>query len=114
MLLQHLAWDYRRNRSSDNKFQIGEQTWAGQSIIQLPDLFLLKATVQINEVDISKINKNLKVEIRPDAFSDASSLEVLTLLQTSAINKDRSSKIKFSPVEILLNETNKTCFLALP
>ena len=96
-----------RNRSSDNKFQIGEQTWAGQSIIQLPDLSSLKATVQINEVDISKINKNLKVEIRPDAFSDSIFTGSVNSIANLAINKDRSSKIKVFPVEILLNETNK-------
>ena len=96
-----------RNRSSDNKFQIGEQTWAGQSIIQLPDLSSLKATVQINEVDISKINKNLKVEIRPDAFSDSIFTGSVNSIANLAINKDRSSKIKVFPVEIILNETNK-------
>ena len=96
-----------RNRSSDNKFQIGDQTWAGQSIIQLPDLSSLKATVQINEVDISKISKNLKVEIRPDAFSDSIFSGRVNSIANLAVNKDRSSKIKVFPVEILLNETNK-------
>lgn len=96
-----------RNRSSNNKFQIGDQTWAGQSIIQLPDLSSLKATVQINEVDIAKINKNLKVEIKPDAFSDSIFTGRVGSIANLAVNKDRSSKIKVFPVEILLNKTDK-------
>jgi HlyD family secretion protein len=96
-----------RNRSSDNKFQIGDQTWAGQTVIQLPDLSSLKATVQINEVDIAKINKDLQVEIKPDAFSDSTFTGNVSSIANLAINKERSSKIKVFPVEILLNETNK-------
>ncbi len=96
-----------RNRSTNNKFQIGEQVWAGQSIIQLPDLTSLKATVQINEVDIAKISKNLKVEIKPDAFSDSTFTGTVKSIANLAINKERSSKIKVFPVEITLNETDK-------
>lgn len=96
-----------RNRSSNNKFQIGDQTWAEQSIIQLPDLSSLKAIVQINEVDIAKIRKNLKVEIKPDAFSDSTFTGSVGSIANLAVNKERSSKIKVFPVEILLNETNK-------
>lgn len=96
-----------RNWSSNNKFQIGDQTWAGQSIIQLPDLSSLKATVQINEVDIAKISKNLKVEIKPDAFSDSIFTGNIGSIANLAVNKERSSKIKVFPVEVLVNETDK-------
>ena len=96
-----------RNRSSNNKFQIGDQTWAGQPIIQLPDLSSLKASVQINEVDIAKINKNLKVEIKPDAFSDSTFTGTVGSIANLAVNKERSSKIKVFPVEVMLNETDK-------
>lgn len=96
-----------RNRSSNNKFQIGDQCWAGLPIIQLPDLSALKATVQINEVDIAKITRGLKVEIKPDAFSDSIFTGKVNTIANLAVNKERSSKIKVFPVEILLNETDK-------
>lgn len=96
-----------RNRSSNNKFQIGDQCWGGLAIIQLPDLTGLKATVQINEVDIAKITKGLKVEIKPDAFSDSIFSGNVNTIANLAVNKERSSKIKVFPVEILLNETDK-------
>ncbi len=96
-----------RNRSSNNKFQIGDQCWGGLPLIQLPDLSSLKAIVQINEVDIAKISKGLRVEIRPDAFSDSIFTGKVETIANLAVNKERSSKIKVFPVEILLNETDR-------
>ncbi len=96
-----------RNRSTNNKFQIGDQCWAGLPIIQLPDLSSLKATVQINDVDISKISKGLEVQIKPDAFSDSTFTGKVNSVANLAINKERSTKIKVFPVEILVNEADK-------
>jgi len=96
-----------RNWNTGNKFQIGDQCWAGFPLIQLPDLTGLKATVKINEVDIAKVSKNLKVEIKPDAFSDSIFTGTVNSIANLAVNKDGSSKIKVFPVEILVNSTNK-------
>lgn len=96
-----------RNWSSGNKFQIGDQCWGGFPLIQLPDLATLKAIVRINEVDVAKISKGLKVEIKPDAFSDSTFTGTVSTVANLAVNKDGSSKIKVFPVEILLNESNK-------
>ncbi|MDR2057547.1 MAG: HlyD family efflux transporter periplasmic adaptor subunit [Dysgonamonadaceae bacterium] len=95
-----------RNWSSNNKFQVGDQCWSGFPIIQLPDLSTLKATVKINEVDIAKISKNLKVEIKPDAFSDSIFSGSVTSVANLAVNKDENSKLKVFPVEILIDGTN--------
>ena len=96
-----------RNWSNNNKFQIGDQCWSGFPIIQLPDMSSLKATVKINEVDIAKISKELKVEIKPDAFSDSVFSGTVNSVANLAVNKDNSSKIKVFPVEILINGSNK-------
>lgn len=96
-----------RNWSSRNKYQVGDQCWSGNLLIQLPDLSSLKAIVNINEVDIAKIKKGLEVEIKPDAFSDSIFTGVVSSVANLAINKEGSSKIKVFPVEILINQTNK-------
>ncbi len=96
-----------RNWSSGNKFQVGDQCWAGSPLIQLPDLSALKATVNINEVDIAKIIKGLRVEIKPDAFSDSIFTGSVNAVANLAINKEKSTKIKVFPVEILINEADK-------
>lgn len=95
------------NWSSGNKFQIGDQCWSGFPLIQLPDLSSLKATVKINEVDIAKITKGLDVEIKPDAFSDSIFTGRVNAVANLAVNKNKDSRVKVFPVEILINETNK-------
>ncbi|MDD3321589.1 MAG: efflux RND transporter periplasmic adaptor subunit [Paludibacter sp.] len=95
------------NWSTGNKFQIGDQCWAGFPLILLPDLTALRANVKINEVDISKIIKGLKVEIKPDAFSDSLFSGEVTSVANLAVDKDNKSKIKVFPVEIKINEINE-------
>lgn len=92
----------RRNWSSDAKFQAGDQVWSGFPMIELPDLTELKAEVLINEVDISKVQRGLKVEIRPDAFSDSIYQGEVIAVANLAISKDNKSKIKVFPVEVLI------------
>ena len=96
-----------RNWSSGNKFQIGDQCWSGFPLIQLPDLAALKATVRINEVDISKITRGLSVEIKPDAFSDSIFQGEVNTVANLAVNKEGSTKIKVFPVGILINGTSE-------
>jgi len=96
-----------RNGSSSAKFQIGDQCWSGQPLIQLPNMNQLKATVQINEVDISKVTKGLKVEIKPDAFSDSVYIGEVMTVANLAVNKEGSSKIKVFPVDILIKDSSK-------
>jgi multidrug efflux pump subunit AcrA (membrane-fusion protein) len=96
-----------RNWNSGNKFQVGDQCWSGFPVIQLPDLSKLKAVVQINEVDIAKISKGLRVEVKPDAFSDSVFTGTVNTVANLAVNKDGSTKIKAFPVEVFINETNK-------
>ncbi len=95
-----------KNWSTGNKYQVGEQCWPGMPLIQLPDLSALKATVKVNEVDISKITKGLKVEIKPDAFSNSKFTGTVTSVANLAVNKDNKSKVKVFPVEININETS--------
>jgi len=96
-----------RNWSSQNKFQVGDQTYTGNPLISLPDLSQLKAIVRINEVDIAKIITGLDVEVRPDAFSDSKFTGVVKEVANLAVNKTGSTKIKVFPVAIYLNETDK-------
>lgn len=95
------------NWSTNSKFQMGDQCWSSQQLIQLPDLSKVKAKVNINEVDISKVTKGLKVQVRPDAFSDSTFTGYVATVANLAQNKDNKSSIKVFPVEIVINEYNK-------
>lgn len=95
------------NWSTGNKFQVGDQCWSGFPLIQLPDLSALRANVKINEIDIAKISKGLKVEIKPDAFTDSVFHGEVSSVANLAVNKDNKSKVKVFPVEISINGTDE-------
>ena len=96
-----------RNHSTNSKYQAGDQCWSKQQLIQLPDLSKLKAKVNINEVDISQVTKGLRVQIRPDAFSDSIFTGTVTTVANLAQNKDNNSKIKVFPIEIVIDQYYK-------
>lgn len=95
------------NWSTDSKFAAGDQCWGGQQLIQLPDLSKVKAKVNINEVDISLISQGQRVEVKPDAFSDSIFTATVERVANLATNKDRKSKIKVFPTEVVIDQYHK-------
>lgn len=59
---------YEENWSNGRKIEKGSQLWPNQPIMQIPDLSAMQSTTQINEVDISRIKKAQKVNVKLDAF----------------------------------------------
>lgn len=92
-----------QNNTTGLKFQEGDQVWKGQPMIELPNLNELKAAIKINEVDIAKITKGQRVIIRPDAFSDSLYFGHIQTVANLAVNKERNSRIKVFPVDVLIN-----------
>ena len=84
-----------------------DQMWPNNTLMQLPNLSKLKTKININEVDISYITRDLRVEVKPDAFSDSTFTGRVIHVANLAVNKDNNSNIKVFPVEILLDQTNK-------
>lgn len=97
----------KENWSTDEKWAVGEQPWSGEPLINLPDLSELKVETEVNEVDISKIKKGQKVEVKLDAFSDTVYRGEVISVAGLAKYKRRNSKIKVFPVEILLDKASK-------
>lgn len=98
----------KKNWSTNNKWQVGDQTWGGSSMIDLPDMRQLKIVADINEIDISKIKLDQLVEIKLDAFSDSSFTGKVIMIATLAVSKDeKKQKVKVFPVEILVNRASK-------
>ena len=97
----------RTNWTTKSKWQVGDQIWSGNPMINLPDLSELKVNVDINEVDISKISVGQKVEIRLDAFTDTTFEGKVIKVANLAGFKDNDSKIKVFPIEILIKGTSE-------
>jgi Multidrug resistance efflux pump len=98
----------RRNWSTGNKWQVGDQTWSGNAMIDLPDLSLLKVTAKISEIDISKIRLKQRAFIRLDAFADTVFTGNVSAIANLAVNKNyNNQKIKVFPTEVLVDGMSK-------
>ncbi len=97
----------RKNWFTGNKWQVGDQPWSGNPLIDLPDLSELMVEAEISEIDISKVQVDQKVEIKLDAFSDTVFTGKITSIANLAQLKGDDSKIKVFPVEILLDNTSE-------
>jgi HlyD family secretion protein len=89
------------------KYQVNDQVYSGWPLIGLPDLSSMKAVVEINEVDISKIDTTQTALIRLDAAPDTSFHGHVVEIATLARNKKRNSKVKVFDATILLNENDE-------
>jgi len=85
---------YEINWSSNRKIQIGDTPWSGMPIISLPDLSAMESVTSVNEVDVSKIAKGLKVLVKLDAFQDSTFEGVIGNVASLGRAKERNSTIK--------------------
>jgi multidrug efflux pump subunit AcrA (membrane-fusion protein) len=90
----------KENWMTSQKWGVGDQPYAGTTLIELPDLTEMMAEVNISEVDVAKITTGLTVEIKPDAYSDTVFSGKVIAIANLAQNKDAKSKIKIFPVKI--------------
>jgi hypothetical protein len=95
------------NFMTNQKWAVSDQVYSGTILIELPDLNKMMAEVKINEVDISKIVPGLKVEIKPDAYSDLTYTGKVETVANLAQNKDYKSKIKVFPIQIMIDNDTK-------
>jgi multidrug efflux pump subunit AcrA (membrane-fusion protein) len=93
------------NWMSGLKWQIGDQPYSGTKLIELPDLTEMLAEININEVDVSKIQPGLKAYVTSDAYSDTSYAGEIISVANLAQNKDSRSNIKVFPVQIKIHGT---------
>lgn len=85
---------YETNWSTGRKIAVGDQPWPGMTLISLPDLSAAQVVISVNEMDISKVKVNQKVEITPDAFPDKKfSGKIFTVSQIGS-EKGMGSNVK--------------------
>ncbi|HUU30019.1 MAG TPA: efflux RND transporter periplasmic adaptor subunit [archaeon] len=97
----------RESWVTDNKYQVDDQVHPGWPLINLPDLSSMKATVEISEVDISKLDLGQSAKVRADVYPDTSFRGHILEIATLARNKKRNSKVKVFDTTILLDENDE-------
>ncbi len=93
----------RDNFTTGQKWNAGDQPFSGTALVELPDLSAMRATLAVNEVDVSKVAPGQRVEIRPDAFSDSLFTGTIESVANLARNRDARSSIKVFPVQVRLD-----------
>lgn len=58
------------NRRENRKFQVGDSTWPGSVVVELPDLSQMRVDARLWDVDDGRIRPGLQVRVTLDAFPE--------------------------------------------
>jgi HlyD family secretion protein len=91
--------------SEQRKPQVGDQVWANQPLIILPDISRMVVETKVRETDIHKVERNQKVTVRVEAYPDLRLTGAVTLVGTLAQEEKERRGAKFFSVQVLVNES---------
>jgi HlyD family secretion protein len=91
--------------SEQRKPQVGDQVWANQPLLILPDISKMVVESRIRETDIHKVEQNQNVRVRVEAYPDLRLTGRVTLVGTLAQEEKDRRGTKFFGVTIQLNES---------
>ena len=93
-----------KTKWNGEKFQIGENVWSGQPILDIPDLNTIRAEAFVPEVDIGKIKLGQRVEITIDALPGKPYTGKVKQMDTLVRQKAWDIQNKILSVEIELDQ----------
>ena len=93
-----------KTKWNGEKFQVGENVWSGQPIIDIPDLKTIRAEAFVPEVDIGKIKLDQRAEITIDAFPGKAYTGKVKKMDTLVRQKAWDIQNKILSVEIELDQ----------
>ncbi len=85
--------------------QVGDQVWANQPLLILPDISKMVVETKVRETDIHKVERNQKVSVRVDAYPDLRLTGEVTLVGTLAKEEKERRGAKFFGVTVQINES---------
>jgi HlyD family secretion protein len=91
--------------SEQRKPQVGDQVWANQPLLILPDISKMVVETKIRETDIHKVERNQRVVIRTEAYPDLKLSGAVTLVGTLAQEEKDRRGTRFLGVTIQVNES---------
>jgi HlyD family secretion protein len=92
--------------SEQRKPQVGDQVWANQPLLILPDISKMVVETKVRETDIHKVEKNQKVRIHVEAYPDLELSGTVTLIGTLAQEEKERRGAKFFGVTVQVNESD--------
>jgi len=91
--------------SEQRKPQVGDQVWANQPLLILPDISRMVVESQVRETDIHKVERNQKVTVRVDAYPELRLTGRVTLVGTLAQEERERRGAKYFGITVELNES---------
>jgi HlyD family secretion protein len=85
--------------------QVGDQVWANQPLLILPDISKMVVETKVRETDIHKIEQNQEVRVRVDAYPDLRLTGAVTRIGTLAREEKERRGAKFFGVTIQIHES---------
>jgi len=89
--------------SEQRKPQVGDQVWANQPLLILPDISKMVVESRVRETDIHKVERNQGVKVRVPAYPDLKLTGVVTLVGTLAQEEKERRGAKFFGVTIQID-----------
>jgi HlyD family secretion protein len=90
--------------SEQRKPQVGDQVWANQPLIILPDIQRMVVETRVRETDVHKVERNQKVAVRVEAYPDLRLTGAVTLVGTLAQEEKERRGTKFFSVTVQIKE----------
>ena len=91
--------------SERRKPQVGDQVWANQPLLILPDISRMVVETRVRETDIHKVERNQKVTVRVEAYPALQLTGAVTLVGTLAEEEKDRRGTKFFSVTVQVNES---------
>lgn len=85
--------------------QVGDQVWANQPLLILPDISKMVVKTKVRETDIHKVEQNQEVSVRVDAYPDLRLTGAVTLVGTLAREEKERRGAKFFGVTVQIHES---------
>jgi HlyD family secretion protein len=92
--------------SEQRKPQVGDQVWANQPLLILPDISKMVVETKVRETDIHKVERNQNVAVRVQAYPDLKLTGQVTLVGTLAQEEKERRGVKFFGVTVQIKESD--------
>lgn len=91
--------------SEQRKPQVGDQVWANQPLVILPDIQKMVVETRVRETDVHKVERNQKVAVRVEAYPDLRLSGAVTLVGTLAQEEKERRGAKYFSVTVQVHES---------
>ena len=91
--------------SERRKPQVGDQVWANQPLLILPDVSRMVVETSVRETDVHKVERNQRVDVRVPAYPDLRLTGAVNLVGTLAREEKDRRGARFFSVTVQVNES---------